>query len=1096
MSLIEPFIPKRQIGWFGLLILGLQAALCPGQTLADSVAIPLQGTVQDASGAPLAYATIELEAPDLPFAPCPTGTKEKVTTKTGQDGTFKIEIPEPGFWQIRVSAPDHLPLVHLLAPIFGATKLEPISIRKAKTPETSPNSDSLESGTDYKVKFLSSDGTPVIGASVRRIQNQLCLGHTDSEGFLTLSTAPLEPDFLQVTTAKGASAAIHLYPDRSVLRLPPIPCITGQVVDTMSREPVTDSWIWLRAEPGVHLKAQADGRFELCHSNLRDKAWELQAQAPDYAPAFRFIEPLKQWKSRDLGTIFLEKSLTLTGKVVDQKQAPIVGVTIFRRKSRTMRNPEGRPTGKPDAISDEQGEFQLESFTAGQKADLLFWHNEFQPKQMILEVQPDAPVSLVKLKPAIQLTGRVLSAEGKPLLGARVMLHSTPSSGRAFPPQGFTNPKGQFEFENLDPKFLLENTVTLSVQAPGYTLWEGHRLDPSEPLEIVLEPGASTVGQVKDPDGKPVANALVNLVVPSPKSPLLATTPSTATDADGRFELTDLPTGSVTLEATHPRFRRIVFETTLTAGKQEHDLQFEEPLGHSVSGRIVDEKGSPLDTVEITLAPIGGGISLRARSNTKGQFSIEHVVSGRYEFRLEGTDLLLNPTQSELVVQDAPQTDLELRLYAGGLVEGQLLGLDASTISKVRVLATRASARRSGRVDPGQGTFRLQGVSAGVWQIEAQVQGTARRATRAVQVSTQDSPTLVDIEFGQGFRVTGSITRDHQPMASAGIALRTGTGQKLLRTTTDAEGAFEILDVEAGTYRLEVEGASQDGKGQVLATRTVQLTADQRVDLDIDLASVSGSVIDLESGETIPGALVQLSPMDWTPSTPRPATSRTRLSKARGEFLFEHLPYGRWRLTVEAAGYGRSIQLIEARKDQELTVELQAAADLELLLELPWGGAPAAVELLFSDSRGTRLDSRRVATGVGGKVRITNLPPGVWQVAARTSEGFVSATTDITIPSPAPVSIPLVLGGGVDVLVPELLESGGISRLSLRDAAGKAHPWSWSNPTASFTGHARLPFLTPGVWTLILESTDGDRWQGEAQVVAGTTVTAILETSP
>lgn len=122
------------------------------------------------------------------------------------------------------------------------------------------------------------------------------------------------------------------------------------------------------------------------------------------------------------------------------------------------------------------------------------------------------------------LSGTIRDEQGNPLAGATVsMFTAKPREGvGTICPSCYTDcrkyvtsdPQGQFAIEGLDPELFF----TVLVMAPGHRSHLTHWLDPvAGPLEVKLQPYPKNLpplrslsGRVIDPDGKPVAGAVVN----------------------------------------------------------------------------------------------------------------------------------------------------------------------------------------------------------------------------------------------------------------------------------------------------------------------------------------------------------------------------------------------------------------------------------------------------------------------------------------------------------------------------------------------------------------------------------------------------------
>lgn len=127
--------------------------------------------------------------------------------------------------------------------------------------------------------------------------------------------------------------------------------------------------------------------------------------------------------------------------------------------------------------------------------------------------------------PRPTLTGTVVDAEGKPLAGATIFISTAapkvgagvlcPSCYPDCRKQTTSDAAGQFTIPSLDPELRFQLLVVAKEHQPKFV----DKVDPAEkPIQVTVKPrsGGETpekrlTGRVLDPDGKPVAGAVVNI---------------------------------------------------------------------------------------------------------------------------------------------------------------------------------------------------------------------------------------------------------------------------------------------------------------------------------------------------------------------------------------------------------------------------------------------------------------------------------------------------------------------------------------------------------------------------------------------------------
>ena len=164
---------------------------------------------------------------------------------------------------------------------------------------------------------------------------------------------------------------------------------------------------------------------------------------------------------------------------------------------------------------------------------------------------------------------------------------------------------------------------------------------------------ATLAGTATSTSGQPVANATVMLMqMPDPVAGTQAAIHRKQTDDAGKFSFDGLPPGEYRLQATHPKYLPVRFGsrgtsdpgTLLSLSEGQHvtgvGLMFIDP--GTVSGRVVDEDGDPVSTVDVLVLEFlhynGRRVSstvARAPTADNGQFKVERVPPGTYIVRVD-----------------------------------------------------------------------------------------------------------------------------------------------------------------------------------------------------------------------------------------------------------------------------------------------------------------------------------------------------------------------------------------------------------------------------------------------------------------------------
>jgi hypothetical protein len=158
----------------------------------------------------------------------------------------------------------------------------------------------------------------------------------------------------------------------------------------------------------------------------------------------------------------------------------------------------------------------------------------------IIRTEPAPQVPAQTTAPEFDVAGQIVNQIGEPIADVCVTTHIIDAEG------------DQVTRSRADGQFLLHRvsrgSVKLLITAQGYAaqLRDVQVDGATPPIKVVLSPGSVIHGHVADPKGNPIADATV-LLMWDPfnfNSPYL----ETQSDSDGKFLLSDLPTGDIHLE--------------------------------------------------------------------------------------------------------------------------------------------------------------------------------------------------------------------------------------------------------------------------------------------------------------------------------------------------------------------------------------------------------------------------------------------------------------------------------------------------------------------------------------------------------------------
>jgi protocatechuate 3,4-dioxygenase beta subunit len=379
--------------------------------------------------------------------------------------------------------------------------------------------------------------------------------------------------------------------------------------------------------------------------------------------------------------------------------------------------------------------------------------------------------------------GRVVDTGGLPIAGATVHLlpanvagtagtsdtddNAAATAGRAALVSVRTDAHGRFAVKTL-PAGPIDLAVRARRFAPVLLRGVVPSLVPGSPAEapadlgkIVLQAGAVLTGSVEDPEGRPLAGALVRVERPDQLEDWLSWAGAkpeneARTGVDGGFEAVDLTPGDwlrLRIEREGYASRTIGLDTWL----EEPPRIVLTPISQ-VAGRVLDEAGSPIPAARVILENERADRCLaEGPTDALGRFAIAGLPPGRYTLHVLAANHLPAEPQPVKVVAGSNVTDLEILLSEGAVIEGQVTTADGDPAvgAEVRLadpssLLAPGAARRisyiaSTRTD-GDGRYRLAGVTKGHHRVAADL---ADHQTTAGELDVEDAANWLDLRLAE-----------------------------------------------------------------------------------------------------------------------------------------------------------------------------------------------------------------------------------------------------------------------------------------------------------------------------------------------------------
>ncbi|HKE01944.1 MAG TPA: carboxypeptidase-like regulatory domain-containing protein, partial [Planctomycetota bacterium] len=729
------------------------------------------------------------------------------------------------------------------------------------------------------------------------------------------------------------------------------------------------------------VRCDASGRFQL-RADLVDEGFLLLvAEAKGMAPASRADLTVPSDRHVGAGDIVLSPESTIAGRIVDAGGAPIAGARVGAIPTPSLAALEacladGDPLGL--IVTDENGEFVLGGL-APDRYVVVAWASGHASAY-------SAPVSLVRgsapprleiaLEAGASIRGRVVSGDAA-ISGARVRAKRQGArkldSDGAFdlPAATITGDAGDFVLDGL----AADATYDVSAEATGYRKASASVRTGSE-TKLALRAELAVEGTVVDGEtGAPVAGARVAVLTNARTEPRAADLASAKggalTDDKGRFRARDAGgPRSVSLLARAAGYAPTIGgPVRLKEGGDVPQVAVRLDRGGRIAGRILG--GNPLlgvqgasvallarDPARQPGAPSPTYLVARAVSNARGDYEFEDLAAGLYlvEARLVGAGC---ERSEEVALGKAGRREtLDVRLPAPSVIRGTVL-LGGAT-EPARVFAVRRDGWIVSDWTDASGRFALRELAAGAYLVGAERAPTIDDLVLGSLRPVRTAPAgAIGVDLPEG----GDVTVTLEPAGSTagrvvGLASdhgRPGAGTTIVvwrdsldapraigatndgnltfggrRTTVaDLDGAFEMLGVEQGVYRVfEIPRGKPISPRHAVASQVVRVYGGDVV--RVDLSGRSGRLkgrVRQPDGRPAGNVRVQArvnGARGPTPVLTAGTTMRTQTGPA-GYFDFGNVAGGAYDLVIEMPPY--------PRKTVGVDVDGPSADSLEIALE-------------------------------------------------------------------------------------------------------------------------------------------------------------------
>ena len=720
----------------------------------------------------------------------------------------------------------------------------------------------------------------------------------------------------------------------------------------------------------------------------------------------------------------LRPTAAIAGRVIDEAGAPLEGaiVTPYEMIDGSSWD-SSQSAGLSWCETDETGHFHLEHLPLGK------WKLAATAERYALAVSEPidtgASDAEIVLGRGVSVSGTVLdSASGAPVPGVAVIIAAVELPWRSEPLQ--SSEDGSFIVESLpDGHFQIHIADKIRVQTGETPVFAIDGGAPVNGLTILVAEGASIRGSISETEtGAPIEG--VELHAWPDGAMYLERDLSATSDAEGHYEITGLPGGRYTLDllrtegyvADQIREGRVV---SVTLGESLEGADFLLQRGVTLSGTAVDESGEPVVGLEVS-ARSNSGNGESGRTAQGGQFTVRGLPL-HTQVTLEASGRGYTTTHQEPInTGEAGVEGLTLTVEKGASISGIVVDGGGAPVSEAYVSATSENnGTDSSELTEPDGTFKLTGMKAGVYQLEAESMesvNSGKATEQEVTVEKGESLTGLRIVLDRTpeASISGSVTdAKGQPIEGAWVNANAIQAESHGFAESGVDGLYEVA-VEAGlVYRLEVDHSdysTEEREGIAAGELDVNFTLEGH-------GTVEGQVLDGATGEPITNFEVAHT-SGFSESYDFNYLSYVAFFNAEGRFSLPDVEVGETTVHVRAAGYGPGLQELADVKAGESTTGVQ----FRLL-------AGASLEGRVADEGGAPVQGAQIHIGNGapvyfleegfqeaaatsdaeGHFKVDSLGEGPLSVTA-THTTFPSATIEVTLEPGATKSVEIVLAAG------------------------------------------------------------------------------------
>ena len=357
-----------------------------------------------------------------------------------------------------------------------------------------------------------------------------------------------------------------------------------------------------------------------------------------------------------------------------------------------------------------------------------------------------------------------------------------------------------------------------------------------------------------------------------------------------------------------------------------------------ISGTVTNENGDPIADVRLEATKLTPPLfSKQTRTDSEGIYTLGRLLPGQYVVKAFSKEYVPEFYQNAYsndeatiitITKDDSLTGFDFELETGARITGSVKEdsgqpLENALITFYSPLAPRYRAHA---ISDENGNYSLNGLRPGDYVAFANKQGFLRQYFD--QQSTAENAQLIEVTLDQDLQgidfnlsvthaLTGTIvsSTDDTPVRGAIIMVAKeanaplpGKRDKWLRKTRSGKDGKFAMQLSPGRYWVMAAADSfqaelYDNALSIDEATLVEITEDQHTEIHMildPLGSLTGTIIDSESGEPIEGAIIRIF-SENRKSAHKPVYHGN--SDDQGNYTLSAIQSGSYKMVVQAAGY-------------------------------------------------------------------------------------------------------------------------------------------------------------------------------------------------